>query len=380
MKWHCRFRDHRFERRSLPAFNDHAASLAFGRKIRKLCDLRAAGESPQGDLAQWVNGLTDEVRDKLIGWGILDLKSSMATRPLTDHIEDWYESTLAKGRTKEHAELFKVRVAKIFAGCNFARFADIDELAVQHWVARNTGSAQTRNHYCAALRAFCRWMVRHGRAVSSPIRTLEMMNVDTDRKRVRRALTIEQLQKLIQTAEDGPTRGRTSGHERALIYWTAAESGYRASELRSLRTSDFALSGTTPTVRVRAAVKGNKAKREAILELSADLAAQLRVHLANKLPSASAFNVPFRTSLMIQFDLARARIPYRDPETDEYIDFHALRTTCATNLARGGVHPAVMQKRLRHCTMELTMGVYTKLNLDDQAEAVKAMPKMTIAG
>ncbi len=105
--------------------------------------------------------------------------------------------------------------------------------------------------------------------------------------------------------------------------------------------------------------------------------AKLRLHLANKLPGTQAFAMGRMTAAMLRFDLERAGIPYKDPATGEYFDFHSLRTQCATNLFRGGAHPAVAQARMRHCTIELTMGVYTKLDQDDQAEALKAMPKLS---
>ena len=376
-RYHVAFKDQHGIKRRLPAFTDRSASISFGRKLRQLDDLCAVGESPRGDLAKWVDGLADEIRDKLIVWSILDQRASTASQSVLDHVEDWYDLMLAVGRTKEHAELYKARVTKIIKGCGFHRFSDIDELTVQHWISKNTGSAQTRNHYAAGLRAFCRWMVRHRRAIASPITNLTKANVETDRKRVRRALSIKQLRKLIQTAEDGPTRGRTTGHERALIYRTAIETGYRASEIRSLQANDLDLSNDPPTIRVNATAKGNKQKREARLALTSDLAAKLRLHLANKLPGALAFSMGRMTAAMLRFDLARAGIPYEDPETGEVFDFHSLRVQCATNLARANVHPALVQKRLRHCTMDLTMNVYTKLSDEDQAAAVEAMPKLS---
>ena len=56
------FRDHDRVWRRFPAFTDYAASVAFGRRVRELCDVRAAGESPRGELAEWLDGLAEEVR------------------------------------------------------------------------------------------------------------------------------------------------------------------------------------------------------------------------------------------------------------------------------------------------------------------------------
>src|SRR5262245_42633832 len=64
-------------------------------------------------------------------------------------------------------------------------------------------------------------------------------------------------------------------------------------------------------------------------------------------------------------------------EVDEHghvIDFHALRMTFITNLTRSGVSPKTAQTLARHSDINLTMGVYTKLGVLDQAAAVESLP------
>ena len=140
--------------------------------------------------------------------------------------------------------------------------------------------------------------------------------------------------------------------------------------------SDRMCSGTPPTVRVRAAF--SKRRRLDVLALSADLTARLRAELRTKATAAPAFVVPDRTADMLRADLERAGIPYA-AEDGSVFDFHALRVQCATDLARGGAHPAVAKARLRHSTIELTMGTYTRLGMDDQAAALDALPRLTVA-
>jgi hypothetical protein len=54
--------------------------------------------------------------------------------------------------------------------------------------------------------------------------------------------------------------------------------------------------------------------------------------------------------------------------------FHALRMTFITNLTRSGVSPKTAQTLARHSDINLTMGVYTRLGVMDQAAAVEALP------
>jgi len=59
------------------------------------------------------------------------------------------------------------------------------------------------------------------------------------------------------------------------------------------------------------------------------------------------------------------------------VDFHALRTTFGTNLARGGVSLVMAQRLMRHSTPTLTANVYTVLSRDDERAAVAALPDWT---
>ena len=56
------------------------------------------------------------------------------------------------------------------------------------------------------------------------------------------------------------------------------------------------------------------------------------------------------------------------------IDFHSLRNTFISNLARGGVSPKAAQLLARHSDINLTMNTYTSLEFGDQASAVEALP------
>jgi integrase len=71
---------------------------------------------------------------------------------------------------------------------------------------------------------------------------------------------------------------------------------------------------------------------------------------------------------MLQIDLEEAGIVARDDH--QIVDFHALRTTFITGLARAGVAPALAQKLARHSDINLTLNAYTRLQMNDLAGAV----------
>ena len=60
-------------------------------------------------------------------------------------------------------------------------------------------------------------------------------------------------------------------------------------------------------------------------------------------------------------------------------DFHALRHTFITNLARAGVHPKIAQGLARHSDINLTLRRYSHTVLSDRATAVAALPDLGAA-
>ena len=137
----------------------------------------------------------------------------------------------------------------------------------------------------------------------------------------------------------------------------------RGSELRSLKPSSFEL-GENPTLTLEA--RHTKNRRAVVIQLTDhDLVRRLRDHLAHKLPTAQAFNLPEKAARMLRKDLARAGIPDRD-KRGRVIDFHALRKTFVTDVVLANPNPKLAQKLARHASMDLTMNVYAEVRPEDE--------------
>ena len=80
---------------------------------------------------------------------------------------------------------------------------------------------------------------------------------------------------------------------------------------------------------------------------------------------------------MLRRDLEVAGIPYLD-NAGRFLDFHSLRHTFGTNLARAGVAPKVAQELMRHSDVNLTLGIYSHVGISDLAGAVEKLPKNLI--
>ncbi len=75
---------------------------------------------------------------------------------------------------------------------------------------------------------------------------------------------------------------------------------------------------------------------------------------------------------MIRVDLTAAHVEYKDAK-GRVVDFHALRHTFISNLARAGVHPRNAQALARHSTIDLTMNVYTHVSMNDLADDIESL-------
>ena len=320
--------------------------------------------------------------------------AQQARRPLSEHLTDFEKALQATGSTPKHVSLVLARARKVVDGAGFKRWADISASRVMEYVyelradkeirneagevvkVRRGISAQTFNFYLQAMKQFGRWMVKDRRAADSPLAHLEGLNVKTDRRHDRRALTVDELRRLLKAAEEGDEIRRMGGAERAMLYRLSVETGLRAGELRSLTPASFKLDGDAPTVTVAAAY--SKRRREDVLPLRTSMVAELHGFLARRLAGTPVFRMPApeHLSKMFRSDVTAAGIDYRD-DAGRVVDFHALRHTFITNLAIGGVHPKTAQSLARHSTITLTMDRYTHRYAGDDAAALDVLPDLS---
>ena len=325
---------------------------------------------------------------------------------LTDHLRDFHNAMHAKNDGAEHVMATFHRVQKTIETCGFQFWSDISASRVQAFLAErrngeDTVSPRTANAYLVAFKSFCAWCVRDGRALESPVVHLRKVNEKIDIRCRRRALSRDELSRLIQAASGGAQWRGMPGQERALLYQLAAETGLRWSELRSLKRKSLALDTDPSTVTVEAAYTKNK--REDVLPLRSVTAGTLRhfLDLRPEGPSLPVFpNMPHGRvgAKMIRADLKAARetwlsevkndseehkertrktfLSYED-DAGRVADFHALRHTFITALAQAGVHPKRAQDLARHGDINLTLSKYTHTVLEDRAEAVESLPDIS---
>lgn len=327
--------------------------------------------------------------------GVADPFEAHARRPLTDHVVDFETALRARDVTKGHAD-DRMRYLKAFlAASSPERLADLDGSKAGAWLStlRAQGlSARSLDIRRAALAQFGRWLVKEHRHAFNPFDGLSAANEDADRRHVRRGLDLPELVRLQEAAQNRPLeaahaqrvnagvtpteekRLRALGETRALLYAFAAGTGLRRKELKKLRWCDLDFDRAIVNVPAASA----KARRDQWTVLRSDLARALTTRRQSAPATDHVFPAEaFPTLRTFKLDLVAAgiarrillpdgteRVDTRD-EQGRVVDFHSLRVSLGSNLARAGVHPANAKALLRHSKVELTMKHYTDVRLVD---------------
>ena len=112
-KWYCEFKDHLEIVRRWPLSADKSAASEIGRKIERLVALKMAGEQPDAGLTAWLETITSELRDRLMGAGLLSAVRVAAGQQLEHHLEDYKADLVAAGCSEKHVQVAHSRAKTV---------------------------------------------------------------------------------------------------------------------------------------------------------------------------------------------------------------------------------------------------------------------------
>lgn len=367
-------------------------SNAAGRRVKRstrATDKAVAGRILQGwmsEVAEHRSGLTTPA-DRL--------RRSAALKPVLEHLTD-YIRYCRDAQQSEHAVVQKERIIRRWiADGGPTLLADIEPDGVRCHLGRvvTAGrSARTHNFKRAAILAFAGWLHAQGRLAENPLggKRVPIRDERDDQRRLRRALTDQELDRLLEVADD---RGRW------LWYALAARPGLRKGDLKTLRWRDLDLEAGQVEIRQ------GKAKRVDLLPLESRTVLRLQERRTQSRPDPSDRVFPATVTDQTRLkDFERAGLARRvvvldangEPQwigrgrrrrqrtrltcIDEQgvaVDLHALRTTFCTQLIRADVPLAKTQKLMRHADPRTTLKHYSKLTLTDLRKAVERLPVLS---
>jgi integrase/recombinase XerD len=382
--WYIGYTDHTGRRRTAKGFTDKAETERLAAQLEDDARLIRQGlKEPDNELlAEHKHG------------------------PISGHIQEFEKHLRNRDITNKQVSETISRLNRMISDCGFDSVADMKSHDIESFLGelRASGkSKQTSNHFLKAIKQFCRWLVRTKRSDHNPAADIRRLNVQTDRRHDRRAISGDEFALLIEAAEAGPVIESIAGTDRAMMYILSAWTGYRKAEIGSLTTQSFNLESDPPTLTVQAAF--SKRKRHDTQVLHPAVVERFVAWLQAK-PNVSANTLLFpvsgkvpggterKTHKMMQRDMDAARKAWIEdaPDAEEsqrrqdsdflryedsnarYADFHSNRHTFITNLGRAGVSPKTTQELARHSDIRLTLNVYTHAELADKIEAVRRLP------
>ena len=370
------FRDQQGDRRLLSSgLRDKASAQHMERMLVRLVDHAKLTAPLDEVLLRFVEGLPAKLQEKLVELRLVGPEQAAILRPLDALLDDWSRHLEARELSAHHRVSMVSQARLVVTESGAKRWGDLNADRVEALLAerREKGwSGRTSNAHLIAVRAFVAWAMKRGIGGKNPLARLE--RVAAGGELTRRALTIEESERFVAAAAAGPDVDGVSGVARALIYRVVLATGLRKNELATLLVSDLRLDGEQP--RIRVAPENAKNRKEAFQPIGADLAIDLRAAVAGRLPTARAFTLPpeWDSKGWVGADLKSAGIEQTDAAGD-VVDFHALRHTFITTLARVGVSLHQAMVLARHSDPKITSNVYTKLTLDDMAAAQRKLPE-----
>jgi integrase len=384
----------------------------------------AAWIGPDGKQKTVCTGTTDERAAKRIAAkyeaeaalrreGVIDAtlerNAIESRRPLSEHVADYKAELESRQNTAKHVRMTIKHIETIIEHCKAESITDLTSAAVRRAIDatrkagnsrvkrkgdRKPSSLRTCNAHLRSIKSFTAWLTDQERCQRDLLHGLKGFNAETDRRHVRRELTADELNYLLQHVGSYTTANHNlAGADREMAYRVALGTGLRAKELRSLTPESFDL-GDEPTVTVAAA--HSKRRRKDRQPIRADLAAMVKEWLADKPAGQQLFaELPGDTARMLRTDLARARAAWIAEAGDdtaeraereksdflcyrnvagEIADFHATRHTFVSALAASGAPVKTVQELARHSTPTLTFGVYAHARPADVSSALAALP------
>lgn len=340
---------------------------------------RAVVRTASGEKARvCVSGATreeavDRLRAKLAEVEAGVVKATRGT--VGDLLDTWLDANRAIRPTTR--AFYEGCIGKLKAGLGTIKASELTALQIDGFLREleATDSARGRQMLFGTLRTAYRWAVKKNLVVRSPVDRADPVKVEAPEIR---AWSKDEVRTFLASVDNV---------DRYAALWTLAlSSGMRQGEMLALSWSDVDLAGKRVKVRhtlleVNGKVLGlgppkSKAGVRTVAINGACVRALIRhrEHLMSEGLAASEKVFPAVDGGWMEKSTVRHALKKAIQKAGvSQIAFHDLRHTHATILIEAGVNPRVVQERLGHSDVVLTLRRYTKVSSEAAEQAAEVM-------
>ena len=298
--------------------------------------------------------------------------SQHGQKPILEHVDDYIEWCI-NGKEdpegKRGVSQKKIHIIQWIKHCNLKFLSEVSDQGLNDFLKfrqlntkgrlshKNTG-ARVWNLVRQHVIVFLNWCFKDGRLLEMPIRNVIRKNEEKDQRRPRRALTNDELVRLLKVAKK---------FKREVWWMMGLNAGLRKSDNQRLVWSNvkFLPSGIAE---LHIPIQKTKNRKD-IIPCDKKLSALLKKRFLDQ--GSNLKGKVFPKTVMDRTrdkDLIRAGIEKFDSD-GKVVDFHSCRMTLGTNLVSQGVTEGVLKSILRHQDHRTTLTYYNDSNSEISKKA-----------
>jgi integrase len=303
-------------------------------------------------------------------------KAKTPQMTLDEALQKFRTKMVASGNTEKHIGCTMQQALSLLGESGIDSLAKIRRETIEKWIAdeikKKVRSSRTINAYLVSVKSFSQYLTDIELLPCNPLKPIRKLNQEIDQRKNRRAMTAEEIERLLKVAETREYQKTEKAKEQVLIYKLLLGTGLRSTELSLLTPSQIDFERNRLTIE---AAK-TKNKKSDVLPIRADLVQSVKdwvkAHGVQSHERIFHYDVH---SIRRSFyrDLKAAGIERKDPD-GRSIDVHSLRKTFGTMLARAGIPLTTVQRLMRHSTPLLTAKLYIDVDPVDMSQALEALP------
>jgi len=295
---------------------------------------------------------------------------------LEQALEQYRTKMVADGTGSAHITYTLQSISRVCKESGINTLTDIRREAIERWMAKEVEkkvfAPRTINAYLTAIKSFAQYLVDIELLPRHPLKSVRKLNHEIDVRKKRRAMTADEVERLLPVAASGTTTGKWKPGERFLIYRLLLGTGLRSMELSLLTPNQIDFE----RCRLKIEAAKTKNKKSDVLPMRPDLVQSVKEWVTEH--GIQSHERIFRykpRELCLAFyrDLRAAGIE-RKGSDGRCLDIHALRKTFGTMLAKAGVPLTTTQRLMRHYSPVITAKLYIDVDPLDMANALGQLP------